>query len=170
MQTNHETREAGPLAIGHALAVSYDPSQPWPGLPDRAYEMTTWSLIKIVHDEVLASVAGHPNAHTFSRTSFCLAPESWRALEESELEIRLETLIEAGYAKRNYALKGCDDTTPMQMIGWDFEWVPDSEMSTRPWTAAFHGFRIREDGREWHIVNHREVGDLFDKHLLGAAQ
>lgn len=130
--------------------------------------MTNWTLIEIVHDEVLASVAGHPDAHVLTRTSYCLAPAAWRALPDDELSGRLETVLLAGYAKRNYALRGTDDATPMQLVSWDLEWLPADEIATRPWNRAFQAFRISADGREWHIVNYRHVDELFDQHLLGA--
>jgi hypothetical protein len=117
---------------------------------------------------VLASVAGDPNAHTFTRTSYCLAPASWRELDEDELSGRLETVLLAGYAKRNHTLRGTDDPTPMQLISWDCEWVPSEAIAQRPWTRAFQAFRISADGREWHIVKYHEVDALFDQHLLGA--
>lgn len=127
----------------------------------------TWMLIKLTHEEVLASVLGNPNAHTFTRTSYCLAPQSWKEMDTEEMVGRLEHVLLAGYAKRNHTLKNTDDPTPMELLTLDFEWVPESAFAARPWTSTFQGFRISEDGREWHIVHYREVNELFDRHLLG---
>jgi hypothetical protein len=129
-----------------------------------------WELIEIEHEEALASVVGRPNAHTFKRTSYCLAPSSWRELPKDDLAARLEHVLLAGYAKRNSTLRNTEDPTPMELLEWDFIWVERADISSRPWTRAFHAFRISADGNEWHIVKHSEVTSLFDSHLLGASQ
>lgn len=88
-----------------------------------------WSLLRIWHVEVLASVAGNPVAYLFARTSYCVAPGSWRELSADELGRRAGVLLHAAYAKRNHLSAQNDDPTPMWLIAYDHEWVADAEMA-----------------------------------------
>lgn len=66
------------------------------------------------------------------RISYCVAPSSWRELPEDELLWRLEQLLLAGHAKRNYTLLHTEDPTPMELLSWDFEWMFRTEHAARP--------------------------------------
>jgi hypothetical protein len=128
--------------------------------------MTNWYLLRISHIEALASVADHPNAYRFNRTSYCVAPETWRRLDKAELARRVAILLDAAYAKRNHTLIGSDDPTPMLLLDYDFAWVDASEIGGRPWTESFYAFRISDDGGNWHIVRWEDQDEVFDERLL----
>jgi hypothetical protein len=129
--------------------------------------MAAWLLLQISHTEALASVADRPNAYRFRRTSFCVAPESWRRLDAAELARRVHVLLDAAYAKRNHTLIGSDDPTPMVLLGYDFAWVAADELAGRPWRGAFHAFDIEEGGERWHITPRQQIDALFAERLLG---
>lgn len=88
-----------------------------------------WSLLRVWHVEVLASVASAPGAYLFARTSYCVAPSSWRELSTDDLGRRAGVLLHAAYAKRNHLTAQSDDPTPMWLIAYDHEWVADAEMA-----------------------------------------
>lgn len=88
----------------------------------------TWSLLRIWHVEVLSFVAESPNAHTFERTSYCLAPSTLRPLATPELGARVEQLLEASYRKRNYVSAQSGDATEMWWIAYACEWVAEDTM------------------------------------------
>ena len=87
-----------------------------------------WALLRIWHVEVLSSVADKPNAHMFARTSYCVAPETWKQLSPDELGRRAGVLLDAAYAKRNHQMAQTQDPTPMWLVAYDQEWVAPDEM------------------------------------------
>jgi hypothetical protein len=87
-----------------------------------------WLLLRVWHVEVLASVASVPGANLFARTSYCVAPPSWRELPAEDLGRRVGVLLHAAYAKRNHLSAQNDDPTPMWLIAYDHEWVANAEM------------------------------------------
>jgi hypothetical protein len=93
-------------------------------------------LLRIWHVEVLSSVASRPGASTFTRTSYCIAPERWAQLPAAELQRRCEMLLEASYRQRNHQTAQSGDATEMWWIGYAFEWVAPHEMPIEPFAIG----------------------------------
>lgn len=107
----------------------------------------TRALLRIWHVEVLSSVADNPSASTFTRTSYCVAPERWAALPGAELQRRCELLLQASYRQRNAQTAQSGDATEMWWLAYAFEWVAPHEMPAetnvvigeRVWVRASSG-------------------------------
>ena len=121
-----------------------------------------YHLLRIRHRESLESVIDHPRAYVFERTSYCAAPDAWTTLAAAELDKRVYVLLDAGYKKRAWSLRDSEDPTSMVLRDYDWAWVDPAEASARPWTKAFHGFIVSEDGQQWRILPFNEVTPAFD--------
>jgi hypothetical protein len=81
------------------------------------------SLLRVYHAEALGSVIGEPMAAVFLRTSYVTTPSAWQELARDVLANRVEQLLNAAYARRNWSMAQSDDPTPMLPFLFDFEWV-----------------------------------------------
>lgn len=98
----------------------------------------TWRVLRMWHVEVLSSVAARAEAHTFTRTSYGIAPESWAALPEAELVRRCEQLLDASYRRRNAQTAASGDPAEMWWIADAFEWLAPHEMPGEQGDVAAH--------------------------------
>ena len=81
------------------------------------------SLLRVYHAEALGSVIDNPKAAFFLRTSYVTAPPAWPELAREALANRVEQLLNAAYARRNWSMAQSDDPAPMLPFLFDFEWV-----------------------------------------------
>jgi hypothetical protein len=115
--------------------------------------MTAWCLLKIFHTEPLTREPRRPDEFVALRTSYCLAPDDWRQLDEFELQRRVEILIAEAYTKRHPRRIGRDELPRMRALNYEYEWIEPGEFGTRPWSEAVHSFRVDPTGDEWHILS-----------------
>ncbi len=94
-----------------------------PVTPEVPRNNNLWALLRLWHVESLELVIDHPNAVSFTRTSYITTPERWRQLTQSELLARIEQLLNASYNRRNYLTAQSGDTTRMVPFVFYFEWV-----------------------------------------------
>lgn len=87
-----------------------------------------WKLLRIWHVEVLSTVAHRGDAVTFRRTSYCVAPARWEALDRDALDARVDVLLAASYAKRNHVSARSGDPSEMLLVAFDHEWVAPETM------------------------------------------
>ena len=115
--------------------------------------MTAWCLLKIFHTEPLTSEPCRPDDFVAFRTSYCLAPDTWRLLDELELQRRIEILIAEAYMRRHPRRFGRDELPPVRALNYEYEWVEPAECGARSWSEAVHSFRVDATGAEWHILS-----------------
>jgi hypothetical protein len=126
----------------------------------------SFSLLLIEHHECLASVANNPRAYVFKRSSYCVAPPSWRALKAADLKRRVRILLDAAYQVRNAWVYQTDDPNPMILLKHSQKWVDEAAFAAQPWKSAFQAFQVSDDGKEWHIVKDEEREAIFAERLL----
>lgn len=89
----------------------------------------SWQLVRVWHVETLDSVAHHPIAPRFLRTSYCLAPSTWKKLDDLALRDRLLYALDLSYRFRNYQSAKSGDKAEMIWVAVAFELVDKIAMA-----------------------------------------
>lgn len=84
----------------------------------------------------MSCVIDHPQAYTFTRTSYVSAPSFWREMSPVTLAGRIEQLLVAHYRIRAATLDTPPNGDRMLPFAFDFEWVEDGPTSEADEDAA----------------------------------
>ncbi len=88
-----------------------------------------WQLIRVWHVETLSTVAGHPDAPRFLRTSYGIVPSCWRRFNGDEVRARVFYALELAYRSRNHQSAKSGDPAEMLWVAVGYEMVDAIEMA-----------------------------------------
>lgn len=90
---------------------------------------SSWQLVRVWHVETLDTVAHHPNAPRFLRTSYGAVPATWKKLDDVAVRDRVRYALELSYRSRNYQSAKSGDKAAMIWVAISFELVDKIAMA-----------------------------------------
>lgn len=96
----------------------------------------SWKLVRVWHVETLSTVAQHPEAKRFLRTSYGIVPASWGSLSAQAMLDRVLFALNLSYGVRNAQSARAGDPAEMLWIAASCELVDEGSRSSPVEDAA----------------------------------